>query len=159
MANMAARNEELKLNALHALQRVFGTLVCLPLPEDLNDIVVGTKECPRNGVDCRNHLCTDSSDSVGSDAATLVDQDSTLSDGMLNSASPVKDKVASESVESVEAEQRLASFRMWKSTTVGECGGVRERVQELAAVITDNGGDVQQLEAELTGLSMYKTIL
>ena len=58
MTNVAARNEEMKLHVLCVIQEVFCTLVCLPLQEDINDVVVAMKECPSNGIECRNQYCS-----------------------------------------------------------------------------------------------------
>ena len=44
MTNMAARNQEMRKQVLHALRQTYPTVVCLPLQEDINEIVVGINE-------------------------------------------------------------------------------------------------------------------
>ncbi|CAI8024997.1 eEF1A lysine and N-terminal methyltransferase [Geodia barretti] len=164
VTNVAARNEDMKLETLQALQRVFCDLVCIPLQEDINDIVVGTTGCPRSGVDCRNLFC--SSNSNGSHTL-LVGEDGASPDRMLTGqsapekVSTVEEGVRTMAVGSPEGKQMESDSlgpSMWRSSRVGDVSGVRERLRDLVSIVQENGGDVEGLEAQLTGLIMYRTL-
>ena len=291
VTNMAARDEDMKLDALGSLQRVFCSLVCIPLQEDINDIVVGMKGCPNRsavGV-CGNQFCSNSSGIhgplVGEGGATssngtltegsVTEGVTTVAEGvgaleiestegkktieakqqgeegfrtnkidsakgkegfMTNKIDSAKGKegfmtneidsaegkdgfVANEidsaegkdgfmanEIDSAEGKEGFManeidsakgkegfmtneidsakgkevvgamdidltegkeppsdsvaadSVQMWRSSGVCDSHEVKERLQYLLSVISDNGADVEGLEAELTGLMMYKTL-
>ena len=159
MTNVAARNEEMKLGALLALQQVFCTLVCLPLQEDINDIVVGMKGCPRNGVECKNRYCGHSSGHI----SPVGDSPERERSGKSRPESIGGVEESAGYAEADEGKQLPSdsppvSLQKWRSSRVGDCGGVRGRVCELVSVIGENGGDVDGLESELTSLVMYQTL-
>lgn len=148
MTNLAARNEEKKLEVLYALQQVYCTLVCLPLQEDINDIVVGMKMCPRNGIECSNHYCSHFKDgSYSNSIKGEIGDDSIKAD----------DKSDEEDATSGLKKLSFSSSRTWKSSSVGSCESVSRRVSHLVTVIERNGGDVEGLETELTEITMCKT--
>jgi hypothetical protein len=164
VTNVAARNEDMKLETLQALQQVFCDLVCIPLQEDINDIVVGTRRCPRSGVDCRNLFC--SSNSNGSHTS-LVGEDGASPDRTLTGQSApekvsrIEDGIRTMVVGSAERKQMESdplAPSMWRSSRVGDVSGVGERLRDLVSIVQENGGDVEGLEAQLTGLIMYRTL-
>ena len=174
ITNMAARNEEMRLHVLHSLQQVFCTLVCLPLQEDTNDVVVGIQACPSKGIKCQNKFCihqketffTDGVSESGSDSRTVPinnatseghpssDSEVLTEDGVVDDAAKPKD---STSEKDRQCHSSSLSLRTWKSSSVGDCEDVRRRVCDLVSVIGDNGGDIEGLEQELTAFNMYKT--
>ena len=139
MTNLAARNEEIKLQVLHSLQLVYCPLACLPLQEDINDIVVGMKTCLTNSTECSSH-------SVGSGKENISTE---ISEGRPSISKP--------EVETDLKALSLSSSRKWSSSSVGGSERVSRRVARLVSVIRGNGGDVEGMETELTGLTMYKT--
>ena len=59
MTNVAARNQEMRKHVLHTLRQTYPTVVCLPLQEDINEIVVGiNKRCETTDVGSSNGVDT-----------------------------------------------------------------------------------------------------
>lgn len=160
VSNVAARNQAMKVHILQSLQQVYPTVMCLPLQEDLNDVVIGLKECSSDNAENR---------------ATIVNGGQSRGAGDLDSAanqSPVTDMstaVVAERIElkGVTAAQSsgapLSSTCYKKSSSDcrlpnGNGEGVRRSVCDLVSVIGENGGDVEELESELIGFLMSKTI-
>ena len=49
MTNLAARNQEMKSQALSSLRAAFSKLICIPVPEDVNEVVIGLAH-PRHDI-------------------------------------------------------------------------------------------------------------
>ena len=162
VTNVAARNEEMKLEALRAFRNAFCAISCLPLQEDINDIVVGFKKCPRNGIRCRNEFCSEKTvDSVGKCSETsATGKTEPENDERVSSEKTKIERLSLEDGENATisgGDSESHKFREWRLCGVGECEGVRERVCGLVSVARENGGNVEGLESEITKIVMYQT--
>ena len=158
MTNVAARNEEMKLEAIHSLRQAFSSLTCLPLQEDINDIVVGMKKCPSNNEESTSELHIQSTNGARKGSSEILEtgRQGPVDAGMITAreSTSLRDDGKEEVVPS---DLKSHVFHDWMSCGAGDCECVRERVQELVRVIAENGADVEGLESELTGLIMYQT--
>ena len=154
VTNLAARNEDKKLEVLYAFQQVYCTIVCLPLQEDVNDIVVGMKTWARararNGIDCSNCYCSHFED----ENCSISKEDDSVK---ANDENPSISKSDEESITSRLEELSFSSTgTSWKSSSVGKSESVCQRLSYLMTVIERNGGNIEGLETELTQITMCK---
>ena len=180
MTNMAARNQEMRKQVLHALRQTYPTVVCLPLQEDINEIVVGiNKRCETTDVGSSNRVDTlaASQGSLGDDFCTkeereTVDRSSSNEESRDCSAAAEEAKMQETLSKNMTAQLNVTLAGATPSSTNvrksvggagGDCGwvsgeGVRRRVCDLVRVIGESGGDVDVLETELVELLASKTV-
>ena len=131
MINVASRNQAMKTCVLQAFDKVYSCVVCMPLNEDLNDVVVGINQCRSDGA------------STAGQSALKVD------DGQ----SPTDESIYVEDTQCDSlGEAPLSSLHT--QTSSSNCGllscvkeDVKGRVSELVKVIGENRGDVEELES------------
>ena len=131
MTNLAARNQEMKSQALSSLHVAFPKLICIPVPEDINEVVIGLPQ-PR-------HEILDADFWTESHDCHVVDG------GCGYSSETHKGAVTNESVKSVQI--RVTSE-------------VRERMADMACIAaTHSSHDPEELKNELLKLFSSATVV
>lgn len=131
MTNVAARNQAMKTRVLQAFDTVYSCVVCMPLNEDLNDIVVGMNQCRSDGA------------STAGQSALKVDDGQSPTDTSIYLEDTQCDSLGDAPLSSLHTQTSSSNGRLLNCVKED----VKGRVSELVKVIRENRGDVEELES------------